>query len=37
MLKSLVRHGHLPERKIMTGIGPVAVRCHACATEWGMK
>ena len=23
----LVRHGHLPERKIITGIGPVAVRC----------
>jgi hypothetical protein len=23
----LVRHGHLPERKIMTGVGPVAVRC----------
>jgi putative transposase len=23
----LVRHGHLPERKIVTGIGPVAVRC----------
>jgi len=23
----LVRHGHLPERKMMTGIGPVAVRC----------
>lgn len=23
----LVRHGHLPERDIMTGIGPVAVRC----------
>ena len=23
----LVRHGHLPARKIMTGIGPVAVRC----------
>ena len=22
----LVRHGHLPERAIMTGIGPVAVR-----------
>ena len=22
----LVRHGHLPEREIMTGIGPVAVR-----------
>jgi putative transposase len=23
----LVRHGHLPEREIMTGVGPVAVRC----------
>jgi putative transposase len=23
----LVRHGYLPERKIMTGVGPVAVRC----------
>src|ERR1700704_4589263 len=23
----LGRHGHLPEREIMTGIGPVAVRC----------
>ena len=23
----LVRHGHLRERKIVTGIGPVAVRC----------
>ena len=23
----LVRHGHLPERDIMTGIGAVAVRC----------
>src|SRR5204863_5227410 len=23
----LVRHGHLPERAIVTGIGPVAVRC----------
>jgi hypothetical protein len=22
-----VRHGHLPEREIMTGIGPVGVRC----------
>jgi hypothetical protein len=22
-----VRHGHLPEREIMTGIGAVAVRC----------
>src|SRR6266403_998673 len=25
--KRLVRHGHLPEREIVTGIGPVAVRC----------
>lgn len=24
--RRLVRHGHLPERAIMTGIGPVAVR-----------
>ena len=23
----LVRHGHLPKREIVTGIGPVAVRC----------
>ena len=23
----VVRHGHLPEREILTGIGPVAVRC----------
>jgi len=23
----LVRHGHLPEREIVTGIGPVGVRC----------
>ena len=23
----LVRHGHLPEREIVTGIGPVMVRC----------
>ena len=22
-----MRHGHLPEREIITGIGPVAVRC----------
>jgi len=27
-----LRHGHLPEREIMTGIGPVAVRCPRCAT-----
>ena len=25
--RRLVRHGHLPEREIMTGIGPVAVCC----------
>jgi putative transposase len=25
--RRLVRHGHLPEREIMAGIGPVAVRC----------
>jgi hypothetical protein len=28
--RRVVRHGHLPEREIMTGIGPVAVR-HAVA------
>ena len=25
--RRLVRHGHLPEREIMTGIGPIAIRC----------
>jgi putative transposase len=25
--RRLVRHGHLPEREIMTGIGAIAVRC----------
>ena len=25
--RRLVRHGHLPEREIMTGVGAVAVRC----------
>jgi putative transposase len=25
-LRRIVRHGHLPEREVMTGIGPVAVR-----------
>jgi hypothetical protein len=24
--RRLVRHGHLPEREIMTGIGPIAAR-----------
>jgi putative transposase len=28
----LVRHGHLPEREIMTGIGPVGVRAPGFAT-----
>jgi len=28
----LVRHGHLPEREIMTGIGPVAVRAPRFVT-----
>src|SRR5262249_60769987 len=26
--RGLVRNGYLPEREIMTGIGPVAVRCR---------
>jgi hypothetical protein len=26
----LARHGHMPEREVMTGIGPVAVRCPRC-------
>jgi len=25
--RRLVRHGHMPEREVMTGIGAVAVRC----------
>jgi hypothetical protein len=32
----LVRHGHLPEREIVTGIGPVAVRCPEFATAQPM-
>jgi putative transposase len=24
--QGVVRHGHLPEREVMTGIGPVAIR-----------
>src|SRR5262249_4851011 len=31
----LVRHGHLPEREIMTGIGPVAVRCPRLCDRGG--
>jgi hypothetical protein len=29
--RRIVRHGYLPEREVMTGIGPVAVRRRACA------
>ena len=28
----VVRHGHLPGREVMTGIGPVAVPSRVCAT-----
>jgi len=31
-LSRVVRHGHLPEREVMTGIGPVGVRQPRCAT-----
>jgi hypothetical protein len=30
--RRLVRHGHLPEREIMTGIGPSRCAAHGCAT-----
>ncbi len=33
----VVRHGHLPEREIMTGIGPVAVRQPARARPRGRR
>jgi hypothetical protein len=33
--RRLVRHGHLPEREIMTGIGPVAVRCPGVRERGG--
>ena len=29
-LRRVVRHGHLPEREVMTGIGPVGVRQPLC-------
>src|SRR4051794_23095890 len=32
----LVRHGHRPERAIMTGLGPVAVRAPQFATAPGL-
>ena len=32
----LVRHGFLPEREIMTGIGPVAVRCPRVRDRVGL-
>jgi hypothetical protein len=31
-LRRVVRHGHRPERAVMTGIGPIGVRQPACAT-----
>src|ERR1700704_3035267 len=31
----LVRHGHLPEREIVTGIGPVAARSRGVADGFG--
>jgi transposase-like protein len=33
----LVRHGNLPEREIMTGIGPVAVRCPRVRASEGSE
>ena len=35
--RRLVRHGHLPEREIMTGIGPVAVRCPRVRDRVGRR
>ena len=33
-LRRVVRHGHLPEREVMTGIGPVGVRqARRCGAE----
>ena len=34
--RRLVRHGHLPEREIMTGIGPVAVRAPRVRDRTGL-
>ena len=34
--RRLVRHGHLPEREIMTGIGPVAVQCPRVRDRGGL-
>lgn len=31
---AVVRNGHLPERQVLTGIGPVAVRCRRRAAAW---
>jgi putative transposase len=33
----LVRHGYLPEREIMTDIGPVAVRCPRVCDRIGER
>ena len=35
--RRIVRHGHLPEREIQTGIGPVAVRCPRVRDREGSK
>jgi hypothetical protein len=35
--RRIVRHGHLLERQIMTGNGPVAVRQPPCATGGGRR
>ena len=33
-LRRVVRHGHLPEREVMTGIGPVGVRQPRVRDAW---
>ncbi len=35
--RRVVRHGHLPEREIQTGIGPVAVRCPRVRDRGGVS
>ena len=35
--RRLVRHGHLPEREIMTGIGPIAVRAPRVSDRTGLE
>ena len=31
--RRLVRHGHLPEREVMTGIGPVAAKARSASAS----